>query len=149
VSRIARGPDPRATESRMHMLQHNRGAVLLMLGSAVREGKAGPFAAIVADTLDHVGGDIARAFVEKSDPRAGLDVGAEASKAMAKGQVPTFVCIVPVVLAAAGFAESHPEVSRGLSVPAKPGRLPVVVVGSGGATLVQIPTESSAAPGRA
>jgi hypothetical protein len=134
-------------ERRMHLLKHNRAAVMVMLGKARGEGKGSALVAIVADTTDVIGRDIASAFAEKSDPS--LDVGAEARRVQARGEIPTFVVVVPLALAATGFALSHPNIAKGLGQPARPGALPIVLVGSGGATLVHVAAEPTSSRGRA
>ena len=74
---------------------------------------------------------------------------AEAARAEAKDEIPTLVAVVPVKLAVALFADSHPAVSDGLRQPLKPGGLHVVVVASGGATLIQVKAEPGPVPASA
>lgn len=134
-------------DARLYLLRKNRGAVMVMLSKARREGiDVENVAAIVADTRDTVGGPMARAMAERS---TGLDADAEAARAEAKDEIPTIVAIVPLKLAVALFADSHPAVSDGLRQPLNPGGLHVVVVASGGATLIQVKAEPAPVPANA
>jgi hypothetical protein len=134
-------------DARLHLLRKNRSAVMVMLSKARREGlDAENVAAIVADTRDSVGGPMARAMAERS---RGVDADAEAARAEAKDEIPTLVAVVALKLAVALFADSHPAVSDGLRQPLKLGGLHVVVVASGGATLIQVRAEPGQVPASA
>jgi hypothetical protein len=136
-----------ALDARLYLLGKNRSAVMVMLSKARREGiDVENVAAIVADTRDSVGGPMARAMAERS---RGVDADAEAARAEAKDEIPTLVAVVPLNLAVALFADSHPAVSDGLRQPLKPGGLHVVVVASGGATLIQVRAEPGPVPASA
>ena len=135
-------------DARLYLLGKNRSAVMVMLSKARREGSdVENVAAIVADTRDSVGGPLARAMAERSG--GGVDADAEAARAEAKDEIPTLVAVVPLNLAVALFADSHPAVSDGLRQPLKPGGLHVVVVASGGATLFQVRAEPGPVPASA
>jgi hypothetical protein len=134
-------------DARVHLLRKNRSAVMVMLAKARLEGlDIDGIVAIVADTRDTVGGPMARAMAERNQ---GLDADAEAARAEAKDEIPTLVAVVPLKLAVALFAESHPAVSHGLRQPLMAGGLHVVVVASGGATLFQVKAEPGPVPARA
>jgi hypothetical protein len=79
----------------------------------------------------------------------GLDADVEAGRAEARNEIPTLVAVVPMKLAVALFADSHPAVSNGLRQPLMLGGLHLVVVASGGATLFQVKTESGPVPASA
>lgn len=126
-------------EARLHLLNHNREAVLVMLGKSVASGLAiDETVAVIADTTDSIGAPMARAMAERGD---GLDADAAAARARARGEIPTMVACVPTKLAVALFASSNPTVSANISKPVADGRVRVVVVGAGGSTLVQVPVE--------
>jgi hypothetical protein len=134
-------------DARLYLLRRNRSAVMVMLAKALREGHdVESVAAIVADTRDTVGGPMARAMAERSP---GLDADVEAGRAEARNEIPTLVAVVPMKLAVALFADSHPAVSNGLRQPLMLGGLHLVVVASGGATLFQVKTESGPVPASA
>ena len=134
-------------DARLYLLRKNRSAVMVMLSKARREGlDVENVAAIVADTRDTVGGPMARAMAERS---AGVDADAEAARAEAKDEIPTLVAVLPLKLAVALFADSHPAVSNGLRQPLKPGGVHVVVVACGGATLIQVRAEPGPVPASA
>ncbi len=135
-------------DARLYLLGKNRSAVMVMLSKARREGiDVENVAAIVADTRDSVGGPMARAMVERSS--GGVDADAEAARAEAKDEIPTLVAVVTLKLAVALFADSHPAVSDGLRQPLKPSGVHVVVVASGGATLIQVRAEPGPVPASA
>jgi hypothetical protein len=134
-------------DARVYLLRTNRSAIMVMLGKALGEGlDLEGVAAIVADTRDTVGAPLARAMAERSP---GLSADAEGAKAEAKDEIPTLVAIVPLKLAVALFAASHPAVSHGLRQPVMSGGLQVVIVASGGATLVRVKAEPGPVPARA
>ena len=134
-------------DARVYLLRKNRSAIMVMLGKTPRKGlDVESVAAIVTDTRDTVGGPLARAMAERSP---GLDADAERARAEAKDEIPTLVAIVPLKLAVALFAHSHPAVSHGLRQPLMSGGLHVVVVASGGATLFQVKAEPGPIPARA
>jgi hypothetical protein len=141
-------PMPQADlDARFHLLRQNRNAVMVMLAKALRERlHVESVVAVVADTRDTVGGPMARAMAERSP---GLDADVEAARAEAKGEIPTLVSVVPLKLAVALFADSHPAVTNGLRQALIPGTLRVVVVASGGATLFQVKAELGPVPARA
>ena len=126
-------------DARLHLLQHNRAAVMVMLAKSVASGLAvQDSVAIVADTTDSVGGPLARALAAK---HPGLDTDAEAARAQRRGETPTLVAMVTVNAAVEVFAIPNPGVSAGLRRPVGPGHVRVVVVGAGGSTLVGVPVE--------
>ena len=128
-------------DTRLHLLEHNREAVMVMLGRSIASGLAtDDTVAIVADTTDSVGGPLARAMAERA---TGLDADAEAARARARDEIPTMVACVPVKLAVALFRVSNPGVSVNIARPVAHGRVRVVVVGAGGSTLVQVPVVSA------
>jgi hypothetical protein len=130
----------RDLEARLHLLNSNREAVMVMLDKSAASGlSVEDTVAIVADTTDSVGGPMARAMAERGE---GLAADAEAARARARGEIPTLVACVPTKLAVALFAVSNPTVSAGIAQPAAHGRVRVVVVGAGGSTLVQVPVET-------
>jgi hypothetical protein len=132
---------------RMHLLEANRSAVMVMLAKAVATGKAvEELVAVVADTRDSVGGDLTRALADKVP---GLDADAEAARAQARGEIPTLVAIVPVRAAVEVFAIPNPGVSAGIEQAVVPGRVRVVLVGAGGSTLVSVPVEKMTGGGDA
>jgi hypothetical protein len=126
-------------EHRLHLLQSNRTAVMVMLQKAVTSGlPVEDLVAVVADTRDPVGRPLARAMAEKVP---GLDADAETAHAGARDEIPTLVAVVPAKLAVEVFKSSNPSVSAGIRQPVVLGRVRVVVVGAGGSTLVQAPIE--------
>ena len=132
---------------RMHLLEANRSAVMVMLQKAVATGKAvEELVAVVADTRDPVGGDLARALVAKVP---GLDADAEAARAQARGEIPTLVAIVSVMAAMEVFAIPNPGVAAGIGQAVVPGRVRVVIVGAGGSTLAAVPVETMTGGGEA
>jgi hypothetical protein len=134
-------------EARLHLLEHNRGAVMVMLGKSAATGLAVDDAvAIVADTIDRVGGPLARAMAEKAGD---LDADAEAVRARARGETPTMVACVPTQLAVALFVSANANVSANIAKPVYPGHVRAVVVGAGGSTLVSMGVEKLARGGSA
>ena len=134
-------------DHRMHLLQHNRQAVMVMVARSVASGlSVDETVAVVADTTDSVGGPMARAMAERVE---GLDADAEAARARARGEIPTLVACVPLKLGIALFADSNPGVSAGIGQPVVPGRVRVVVVGANGSTLVHVPIQKVAGGGSA
>jgi hypothetical protein len=134
-------------DARLHLLNHNREAVMVMVAKSVASGLAvDDTVAVVADTTDSVGGPMARAMAERGE---GLDADAEAARARARGEIPTLVACVPVKLGVALFADSNPSVSAGIGRPVTHGRIRVVVVGAGGSTLVHVPVETMGGGGSA
>ena len=126
-------------DARMHLLHHNRQAIMAMLAKSVASGLAvGDTVAVVADTTDSVGGPMARAMAEKAGD---LDADAEAARARVRGEIPTLVACVPVKLGIALFAVSNPGVSAGLRRAMRSGHVRVVVVGAGGSTLLGVSVE--------
>lgn len=109
---------------------------MVMLKKSVVSGlTANDSIVIVADTTDSGGGPMARAMGE----RVGLDPDAEASRAHARGEIPTSIAVVPVRPAVELFKTSNPSISAGIEQAASTGRVRVVVVGAGGSTLVHVP----------
>jgi hypothetical protein len=134
-------------EARLHLLQHNREAIMVMLAKSAASGlSVDDTVALVADTTDSVGGPMARAMAERGD---GLDADAEAARARARDEIPTMVACVPTKLAVELFRVSNPNVSANIAQPVAHGRVRVVVVGAGGSTLVQVPVERLAGGGSA
>jgi hypothetical protein len=132
---------------RLHLLEHNREGVMVMLTKSVASGlSVDDTVAVVADTTDSVGGPMARAMAERGE---GLDADAEAARARARGEIPTLVACIPLKLGIALFAASNPGVSAGIGEPVAPGRVRVVVVGANGSTLVLVPVELIGGGGRA
>ena len=134
-------------EARLHLLNHNRLAIAVMVAKSCMSGLAvDDTVAIVADTTDTVGGPLARALAERAH---GLDAAAEAARARARGEIPTMVACVPAKLAVSLFASSNPSVSANISKPVYPGHVRVVVVGTGGSTLLSMAIETMPGGGSA
>jgi hypothetical protein len=126
-------------DARLHLLHHNRSAIMVMLAKSVAAGLfVQDSVAIVADTRDSVGGPLARALAAK---HPGLDADAEAVRAQRRGETPTLVAIVTVQAAVEVFRIPNPGVSAGIGRAVVPGRVRVVVVGAGGSTLLGVPVE--------
>ncbi len=133
-------------EARLHLLNHNREAVMVMVAKSLASGLAvDDTVAVIADTTDSVGGPMARAMAERGE---GLDADAEAARARARGEIPTLVACIPTRLAVELFRVSNPSVSAGIEQYVVSGRVRVVIVGAGGSTLVQVPVEMLAGGGR-
>ena len=79
-----------------------------------------------------------------------LDLDAEEARILRQPDiVPTGLALIPLAAARAGFAVSHPKVAEGLCAAPPPGRVRVVVVAAGGATLLHLPVAKLGAPGSA
>ena len=119
--------------ARLHLLDANRDTIAIMLARAVGGGvDLGNAVVLVVDQRDTVGRELTNAAAAK----AGLDGDTEAERVQARGEIPTAIVIVPLTGARMLFAESHPEVLRGLARSALPGRVRVVVIAEGAAMLV-------------
>lgn len=119
-------------EARLHLLSANRDAISLMLDRAVAGGLApSDSVVLVADQRDTVGRELAVAAAEQ----AGLDGDSEAARVQTRGEIPTAIIVVPLAAARMLFAQSHPEVARGLVRRPAPGLVRVIVVAEGAAML--------------
>jgi hypothetical protein len=120
-------------QARLHLLDANRGAIAVMLARATAGGiTPGGAVVIVLDQRDAVGRDLARAAAVK----AGLVADAEAERVQGRGQIPTAIIAVPLSGARMLFAESHPEVERGLARSPGPRQVRIVVIAEGAAMLL-------------
>ena len=120
-------------EARLHMIRENRGAICVVLGRAVLGGlEANTAVAIVADTTDPIGYDIAEAVSGK----AGLDVREEAERIVNRGETPTFVLVIPLDAAMEIFHSTHPSVTAGLDKQPPAGCVRCVAIAAGAAMLV-------------
>jgi hypothetical protein len=82
-------------EARLHLLNHNREAIMVMLAKSVASGLAvDNTVAVVADTTDSVGGPMPRAMAERG---TGIDADAEAARARGRGEIPTLVATLASV----------------------------------------------------
>jgi hypothetical protein len=134
-------------DHRMHLLHHNRAAVMVMLGKSVATGLAvEDLVALVVDTMDTAGRPLARAMAERD---GALDAEAEAARVRARGEIPTLVACVAAKLARALFELSNPGVRAGIERPPARGRLRVVVVGANGSMLVHVPVQTMPVVGSA
>lgn len=133
-----------ALRERLHLVDANRALFPVILAKA--GGSAIDHVVILADVRDPVGRDLAQAAVEKS---GGLDLGREAARTEARGEIPTAVVVVPLLAARILFAESHPTVAKGLAAEPVVGRVRVVSIAAGGAVLVHAAVDRSAPSGLA
>ena len=120
-------------ETRLHLVRENRGAICVVLGRAVLGGlDAHTAVAIVADTNDPLGNDIAEAAAAK----AGLDVREEAKRITDRGDTPTVVLVIPMDAAKEIFSSTHPSVAAGLNRRPPAGCVRCVSIAKGAATLI-------------
>jgi hypothetical protein len=100
-----------------------------------------PFAAdelvvVVLDTEDAVARELAGTILASA---AELKLDPDDARLLAKPELaPTSVAAIPLAAARAGFGASHPLIAEGLVPPSPPGKVRVVVVAAGGATLVHV-----------
>ena len=127
-----------AIEARLHLLASNRDWISVALARVVADGgDIKQLVVLILDTTDNVGGGIARALAERH-PKLGVEHHERV--VLGKRQIPTVIAVVPVPAAELLFAETHPGVAGGLGIPPPCGRVRVVSVASGGATLLHLPT---------
>lgn len=127
-------------QARLHLLDHNRDAIAVMLARAAAGGVASEGAiVIVVHQRDAVGRDLARAAAEK----AGLDADKEAERVQGRNEIPTAIIVAPLIGARMLFSESHPEVERGLARFPAPRQVRVVVIAEGSAMLVHAEVSSA------
>jgi hypothetical protein len=86
---------------------------------------------LLLDTRDAVARDLAAAVTETA---SALDLPPSTADV-----VPSCVAVIPLPAARAGFGSSHPAIANGLVPRPPPGRVRVVVVAAGGASLVHVP----------
>lgn len=137
---------PPGQSERLHLAEANLDLIAVVLGKAIKAG-ALPDEAVVLllDTRDEIARELAAAIIER---QGGLDLDAEEARVLGKGQIPTAISVLPLRLAEMLFAVGHPGVSSGLGREPPSGRVRVVVVGAGGATLMHLPVALLAAPGQ-
>jgi len=116
---------------RLHLVEANCAILPLVLAKA--GGDPSGAVVVLADVRDPVGHGLATAAVKKA---GGLDLGREAARTEARGDIPTAVIVVPLLAARMLFAETHPTVAKGLLTEPPPGKVRVVAIAAGGAVLV-------------
>jgi hypothetical protein len=135
----------RDIDHRIHLVRENEQLIALSVSKA-KVGIA-DIAVLVLDTRDPVARDLARAIVERSTD---LDLDTEEARILRKPDVvPTGLAVIPLAAARAGFGVSHPKIAEGLRAAPPTGRVRVVVVAAGGATLLHLPVTRMGATGSA
>lgn len=111
---------------RLHLLHHNESAVQLMVAKLTTQDD--DLVAVIIDTRDEMGRELAEY----------LGVSGQAEKIAGPDRIPTIIGALPRLDAARAFSETHPKIAAGLSVRPPPGHVPVIVIASGGITLVYV-----------
>lgn len=135
----------RDIDHRIHLVRANESLIALSVGKAKLD--PGEVVVLVLDTQDPVARDLAKVLVERA---ADLDLNREEARILSQPDVvPTGIAIIPLAAARAGFAGSHPKIADGLRAAPPVGRVCVVVVAAGGATLLHLPIARMTAAGSA
>lgn len=133
---------PTGQSERLHLAEANINLIAVVLGKAVETGALpDEVVVLLLDTRDEIARDLAAAIIER---QGGLDLEAEETRVLGKGQIPTAISVLPLRLAEMLFAVGHPGVSSGLGRVPPSGKVRVVVVGAGGVTLMHLPVTSVA-----
>jgi hypothetical protein len=133
-------PVPGPASERLHLAEANLDLLAVSLAKAVEAGAdRDEVVALLLDTRDHLARELAAAIVER---QGGLDLDQEEARVLGRGQIPTAIAVLPLRLVELLFAETHPAVSSGVRRAPPQGRLRVVVVAAGGATLLHLPVAS-------
>ena len=137
----------RNIQERLHLLTANE--QLIALSVARTKLDRDDLVVVVLDTQDPVARDLAKAIVNRL---GNLDFEREETRILRQPDVvPTGIAVMPLAAARAGFELNHPRVADGLRAVPPQGRVRVVVVAAGGASLLHLPivplaTEGSACP---
>jgi hypothetical protein len=137
----------RGVQERLHLVRENDGLIAVAVGKAMSRLGHDDVVVLVLDTRDSVARDLAQVLVERSTD---LNLDHEEARILAKrDMVPTGIAVIPLAAARAGFSVSHPMIADGLGATPPEGRVRVVVVAAGGATLVHLPLAKLAGGGSA
>lgn len=108
------------------MLRHNSTAVQLMVTKLAIAGGPDDIVAAIIDTRDELGRDLAEH----------MGVAREVARIAGPDRIPTILGVVARLDAVRALEETHPRVAAGLAIKPPPSQVPVVVIASGGITLV-------------
>lgn len=128
---------PADTRQRVYLALKNADLVSVAVARAVADGaEVDDLVVLLMDVRDPVARALAVAIVQRSSD---LDLGAEEARVLGQDKIPTAVAVVPVRAATVLLQETHPGVAQGIRLTPPHGRVRVVAVGEGGATLVHLP----------
>jgi hypothetical protein len=125
-----------STQERLRFWRENEYAAKALIAEA---GTTDDIVIVIADARDPLGRDLALA----SSAKHGVDFEDHERKMIAKGQIPTVVFGVSVAIASKLMSISSPSVSQKLdTAPSLPEGLAfVLIISSGGSTLIVAPVE--------
>lgn len=127
----------REVEERLHLARENTALVAVAVGKAAEGGaEVGQLVVLLLDTRDPVARELTKAILERSSD---LDLDAEHARVLRHEMIPTAIAIVPARAAELLLGETHPNVAEGLHLVPPHGRVRVVIIAEGGATLLHLP----------